>query len=311
MKGKNDIKKWISFSRKERNGAVIILIVIAIAASVYFYKQLSMRGIHKLDVADSTLQKMEQQVSFFEENNSSRNDVTSTLTADKLFVFNPNTLDKAGWLQMGLSERTTNTILNYISKGGRFRNAEDIRKIWGLKKEEADLLIPFIQIDTYKGYTQGYPLRKIPIIHVNTATAEQWKQLPGIGDVLSQRIVKYRTAIKGFKQVDDVAKVYGIKDSVFQKIKPFLRHDVLVVEKKEVEESQGESSIKRVSNEKVNINNASVKDMTVVGIPYHVAKAIVVYREQHGLYTDIAQIKNIIFINQSTYEKVAPLMTIQ
>ena len=44
------------------------------------------------------------------------------------------------------SDKTIHTILNYRNKGGRFKQPEDLRKIYGLQKEEADLLIPYVQI---------------------------------------------------------------------------------------------------------------------------------------------------------------------
>jgi hypothetical protein len=47
---------------------------------------------------------------------------------------------------LGLRAKTIQTIINYRSKGGKFKNAEDIRKIWGLRKDEADRLIPYIKI---------------------------------------------------------------------------------------------------------------------------------------------------------------------
>ena len=58
--------------------------------------------------------------------------------------------------------------------------------------------------------------------NINTATAEDWKAFPGIGDVIANRIVKFRTSMGGFKSVDQVGKTYGLSDSVFQLIKPYL-----------------------------------------------------------------------------------------
>ena len=36
-------------------------------------------------------------------------------------------------------------------------------------------------------------------ININTATAEDWKAFPGIGDAISNRIIKFRSSIGGFK----------------------------------------------------------------------------------------------------------------
>ena len=148
--------------------------------------------------------------------------------AVKLFEFDPNTLDEAGFITLGLTERTARTIINYRNKGGRFRNAEDLRKIYSLPKEDADRIIPYAKIapditgkasDRSPQYQPKSPI----IIDINTATAEEWKSLPGIGEILSARIVKFRESLGGFSSVEQVAKTYGLKDSTFQLIRPYLR----------------------------------------------------------------------------------------
>ncbi|HET9729976.1 MAG TPA: ComEA family DNA-binding protein, partial [Acidimicrobiia bacterium] len=47
-------------------------------------------------------------------------------------------------------------------------------------------------------------------VNLNTATAEQLDALPGVGPVLAQRIVDWRTAHGGFHSVDDLQQVSGI-----------------------------------------------------------------------------------------------------
>ena len=57
---------------------------------------------------------------------------------------------------------------------------------------------------------------------INSATVDEWKAFPGVGDVLANRIVKFRNSMGGFKSVEQVAKTYGLSDSVFQVIRPYL-----------------------------------------------------------------------------------------
>ncbi len=58
-----------------------------------------------------------------------------------------------------------------------------------------------------------------PTVDVNTATAEQLDALPGIGPVLAQRIVDWRTAHGPFASVDDLDEVSGIGAATLAKFR--------------------------------------------------------------------------------------------
>ncbi|MBD2893698.1 hypothetical protein amrb99_26200 [Actinomadura sp. RB99] len=60
-------------------------------------------------------------------------------------------------------------------------------------------------------------------VDLNTATAEQLDQLPGVGPVLAQRIVDYRTQHGGFRSVDQLQDVDGIGARRFADLKPMVR----------------------------------------------------------------------------------------
>ena len=55
-------------------------------------------------------------------------------------------------------------------------------------------------------------------MNINTATAEQLDTLPGIGPVLAQRIVDYRTAHGGFQAVEELLNVSGIGNAKLMEI---------------------------------------------------------------------------------------------
>ena len=48
------------------------------------------------------------------------------------------------------------------------------------------------------------------VVDINTATAEQLETLPGIGPVLAQRIIDYRTECGPFQTAGDLLNVSGI-----------------------------------------------------------------------------------------------------
>lgn len=150
-----------------------------------------------------------------------------------LFRFNPNTIDEAGWLKLGVRPRIVQIILHYREKGGRFRRPADLAKIYGLTPAEANRLMPYVFIeDVHEAVTvpaaaktaeQPAAARSYPVLDINTATAEQWEALPGIGPVLANRIVKFRYMLGGFNSVEQLKQTYGLSDSVFRNIQPYLR----------------------------------------------------------------------------------------
>jgi competence protein ComEA len=57
------------------------------------------------------------------------------------------------------------------------------------------------------------------LINVNTATATELEALPGIGEVISQAIVDYRTQNGPFSSVEDLLDVSGIGDATLENIR--------------------------------------------------------------------------------------------
>lgn len=245
----SNLSEYFSFSKKERNAIFILLglMVIFIILPHFFITEIQPPTIERqlLSQLDSVSNSNE-----YKAQDALTDNGISENAPLKPFPFDPNLLDEAGWRKMGVREKTIQTIMNYRNKGGYFRTPEDIRKIYGLKKDQADALIPFITIgqktnranredvvakpiltektnytdnrkstETSISAKRNLPSKKI---NINTATAEEWKSLPGIGEVLSKRIVKFRTSIGGFKSIEDIKKTYGLKDSVFENIKPML-----------------------------------------------------------------------------------------
>ncbi|WUT35558.1 ComEA family DNA-binding protein [Streptomyces sp. NBC_00690] len=60
-------------------------------------------------------------------------------------------------------------------------------------------------------------------LSLSTATAEELDTLPGVGPVLVQHIIDYRTQHGGFRSVDQLRDVDGIGDRRFAELKPRVR----------------------------------------------------------------------------------------
>ena len=57
------------------------------------------------------------------------------------------------------------------------------------------------------------------LVNLNTADAALLQTLPGIGEAKAADIIAYRQKQGRFDSIEDIMKIPGIKDAVFQKIK--------------------------------------------------------------------------------------------
>ena len=76
-----------------------------------------------------------------------------------LFAFDPNKIDSAGFVTLGLKPYIASNVLKYRNKGGKFRSASDFSKVYGISKEKFDELEPYIQINQKKDSVSIKPER--------------------------------------------------------------------------------------------------------------------------------------------------------
>lgn len=63
-------------------------------------------------------------------------------------------------------------------------------------------------------------------LDINTATQQQLQMLPGIGEVLAQRIIAYREENGDFGTIEELMNVSGIGETKFAAIKPRIKVSV-------------------------------------------------------------------------------------
>lgn len=60
------------------------------------------------------------------------------------------------------------------------------------------------------------------LVNLNTASRQELMTLPGIGEAKADDIIQYRETNGSFKQITDIMKISGIKESLFQRIKDLI-----------------------------------------------------------------------------------------
>src|ERR1700761_4069099 len=205
------IKNYLSITKKEWNGLVILVVLIAIVITApYAY-----RLIHK----DTTInfKDFDKAVAQLRKAGFKAPDTTAVSAsvaknpAPVMFPFNPNGLSMAQWQQLGLSGRQASIIKHYEEKGGRFYKKEDVKKIYGITDADYKRLEPYIQIpEANATFITKRKLKTGEIIELNTADSAKLTELPGIGGGHAVQIIRYRTRLGGFYSKEQLKEIYGL-----------------------------------------------------------------------------------------------------
>ena len=311
MLPKRLIEDYLTFSKSERFFAVFVISVIAgsIFLPRFFARPpspLPQQQDQALVMAMDTLQVRQRIKPSYQrqENNTSYQYERSTstgFTEEVLFPFDPNSITPEDWQRLGLNARTSKTIANYISKGGKFYKPEDLQKIWGMPEGFFERIKDYVRITAvkkeYSSFDESKPAfvreeRKPSVVNMNEADTTALVALPGIGTKLSGRIIAFREKLGGFYSVEQVGETYGLPDSTFQKIKGRLQVDAQSVRK-------------------ININKATKEELKVHPyIKWNLANAIVEYRNQHGEFKTLEELKNIVLIDEANFKKITPYLAL-
>ena len=171
---------------------------------------------------------------------------------------------------------------------------------------EFERIAPYIKIEStgetnrYKDYAEKTPNENLTpktyapryaVVDINSADTTAFIALPGIGSKLATRIITFRDKLGGFYSVTQVGETFGLPDSTFQKIKQYLKLENSVVRK-------------------ININIATIDELKIHPyIKYSLANPIVAYRNEHGPFASVEDIKKVMAVTEEVYNKIAPYLT--
>jgi competence protein ComEA len=250
------LRSWFGFTRRERRSSFMLLLIIIMIITLRFI--IPEKNIAIIDVTNS-FSGLALSSGFSEE-------VTKPI--GQPFLFDPNTVSFDSLVQLGLSSKEANTLISYRKKGGKFFSPSDIKKIYGIDETLALRLLPYVKVEKFarvpvRSETANQRQQQIKL-DINNCDSASLDRLPGIGPVLSARIIKYRYLIGGFARIDQLKEVYGLSGETFDLIKGRIFAD--------------SSALIRI-----NINTATYNELT--RLPYfekYEVTAILKYRELKG-----------------------------
>lgn len=294
---KKYVRKYLGFSESETNGFLIFIpLVVLILLVPSFIKSYLLSTSDEIDPEDERI--FHEWVAESKRKLQSKDTIVFNL---KSFDFDPNLATVSELIDLGFKEKVAERIGNYRNKGGRFRKNEDLLKIYGINKPRVEELWGHIKIKAIaKKETPSFKKRTFEntthtvkeLTDLNLAEADSLIKIRGIGEVLSERIIKYRNSLGGFVSTDQLSEVYGLKPEVIENI--LERHYV-------------EAPLLT----RLNLNEDSIKVLAKHPyISYSLAKVVIAYKEQHGAYKSIDDIRKIKIMSDSLFNKLSPYLKV-
>lgn len=150
---------------------------------------------------------------------------------------------------------------------------------------------------------------EIPLLNLNTATAEELCLLPEIGEVTAAAIVAYRTQNGSFFNKLQLLEITGIGDAAYQAIEPYLyvENELPMPDTTppvvETPETQVEI-IEPTECFRINLNTASLEDlMTLPDCDESLAQEILTLRDGIHVFSNILEICYAPSMTPDLYEK--------
>ena len=109
------------------------------------------------------------------------------------FPFDPNTASEDDLCRLGFSPKQARSIINYRTKGGRYRRPEDFAK-------------SFVVSDSI--YRRLKPYIDIPLLDLNLADSADFDALPGIGGWFASKMVEHRDRLKGYSYKEQLMDIW-------------------------------------------------------------------------------------------------------
>ncbi len=266
------LKDYFTFTRQERTGMLVLCTLLVLSVAVSFMA--GRWGAPRVAGPEEKKRFLECLEGLAGE---------ETENAGHLFPFNPNTIAAEVLDSLAIPPSMKTNLLRYREKGGRFRKAEDFRKMYGMTDSLFDLLLPYIQIaaERKSGSAAAPPpagRERFPF-NPATVTDEELTRL-GFTPFQKRNLLSYRSRGGHFYHKTDLLKVYGMDTSFYRDIESLIAEEE---PEQQVPEPAGLLPVE--------LNGAdSSLLITLPGIGPSFAARIIRYRQLLGGYYSVNQL---------------------
>lgn len=257
----DEIKSHFVFNRSQRNGILLLILVISGFLALNYYVDFSEENV--LDTHSEEIIAIQKEL-------DSLRTIEIASRKPKIFPFNPNFITDFKGYTLGMSNEEIDRLLAFRKENKWINSVEDFKKVTKVSDSLLNKISPYFKFPdwvtnpkpktnyTKKGFKEKTFEQKIDL---NIATQVQLEEINGIGKAFSKRIIDYRSKLGGFTNDTQLFEVYGLDYQVTNRV----LNEFTVKTPKEIT--------------KMNLNKISASDIaTVPGISFEIAKRIWEYR---------------------------------
>ncbi|MCV9388050.1 ComEA family DNA-binding protein [Reichenbachiella ulvae] len=302
----NYLRRYFGFSSHEIRGFfVLIPLLILVLVLPRFYKMyLLSQPDDSSEIDEAILVEWKKEIEASLTQKENQFEITER--------FDPNIISAERWEQLGFKPYIAARIRKYLDKGGKFWEVEDVKAIYGIDESRVDEIAKWMIFPekqrTYKrpvrdnnpswkssensSTKSASPAKEKTIYELNLADTAQLQSIRGIGSYWSNKVVNYREALGGFVDRMQIYEIYYMKDSVADLIIDNTRFEVQNIRQ-------------------LNVNAADQETLSKHPyMDYKLANAIVKYRNQHGDYQSLEELRKIYILTQEDFERLQPYLKI-
>ena len=290
---------YFTYTRGEKNAALVLCSVLMVLQANLWYRHYYLTPDAfipsvEIKLAADKIHLKENEKKEFINNYKKREEIIFT-------VFDPNTADSSQLVALGMSPKQSSSMIRFRDRIGGFKSKEDVKNVRVLHASLYEKWEPFIELSPAKGikptekYQSGFKSNreasrpKWIVLDLNKVDTTELQDLPFIGSGRSKAIVNYRERLGGFCTVEQLKEIRSIPDSVYKII--FLK----------VKVDGG-------PYKKLNINSLPSDSLRHPYINKQLARLIVAYREQHGVFKSPSDLKKIPLVDEEILRKLAPYL---
>jgi DNA uptake protein ComE-like DNA-binding protein len=273
-----NFKQYFTFNKEQKIGLAILVGLIITVQLLYFFIDMSVIKINT---------KEEEKWLSMQTEIDSMKSITSE-SSYKIYPFNPNFITDFKGYKLGMKLSEIDRLLAFRKTNKYVNSAQEFQKVTQVSDSLLSVISPYFKFPDWvankknnesygsSNYNDYKKKEKVVIININEATKDDLMKIYGIGDAISDRILKQKEVFGSFVSMDQMKDIWGLSPEVVVELN-----------------SHFKISGNTITN-KIDVNNISTKELTKFPyFKYALAKEIVTYRSMNNGIKNIEDLTKI------------------